>query len=821
MRTSRTGRRALAWCFCCALIANLNGCDLWGSDAADGASNAATHTVGGTVVGLASGVTLTLLDNNADPRNIAANGTFNFTAALAGNAGYAVTISSQPPGQTCTVAGGVGTIGTANVANVVVTCSDQAFMLGGTIQGLNGSGLVLANGGNALAVPPGAKSFTLPTPVAYSSSYSLGVKTQPAGLACAVSSGSGTMPAHDITSVSVTCTDQPFTLGGTITGLGADAGLTLDNGTDTLDVAANTTRFTMPKRVPFDSPYTLTVRAVPPGLVCTVSQGTGTMPASNVTNVAVACADQAYTVGGSLTGLTASGLVLKNGGDTLTVPANAASFTMPTPVPYTGSYAVMVQTQPTNLNCTVNAGSGTMGTDPVTDIAVVCAPSTYTVGGSLSGITSSGLTLANGADSLAVMANAASFTMPLGVANGAQYNVTVQANPLAETCSVTNGSGIIAEADITNIAVSCSPDSDSILYSFSGAPGDGAEPWYGSLLLANDGNFYGTTYLGGIYNGGTVFKITPAGVETVLWSFGNGNDGSAPYGSLIQASDGNFYGTTNLGGLYQHGTVFKITPAGVETVLWSFGNANDGDNPFGSLIQGSDGNFYGMTYQGGRNGGGTVFKITPAGVETTLWSFGSGSDGSLPYGTLVLGSDGNFYGMNYQGGAHGEGTIFMITPAGSETVLWSFGGSGDGAHPGGTLILGSDGNFYGMTIEGGANGAGTVFKFTRDGDETVLHSFGSQGDGIDPTGALIQGTDGNFYGMTCDGGLAGWGTIFEITPSGTETVLYSFGAGPNGTGIDGQSPFGDLTLGLDGTFYGMTSRGGAHELGAVITLKIQ
>ena len=186
--------------------------------------------------------------------------------------------------------------------------------------------------------------------------------------------------------------------------------------------------------------------------------------------------------------------------------------------------------------------------------------------------------------------------------------------------------------------------------------------------------------------------MTPSGVETVLWSFGNGNDGNAPYGSLIQASDGNFYGTTNLGGVYGHGTVFKITPSGVETVLWSFGNGNDGANPYGSLIQASDGNFYGMTYiEGIRQGyvggiyqGGTVFKITPAGVETLLWSFGNGSDGSMLYGTLLLGNDGNFYGMSYQGGAHGEGTIFKITPAGAETVLWSFGGSGDGAHPGGT-----------------------------------------------------------------------------------------------------------------------------------------
>lgn len=367
---------------------------------------------------------------------------------------------------------------------------------------------------------------------------------------------------------------------------------------------------------------------------------------------------------------------------------------------------------------------------------------------------------------------------------------------------------------------------ESVLYSFSGAPGDGANPWFGSLLLASDGNFYGLTAFGGINSDGTVFKITPAGVETVLWSFGNGNDGSNPYGNLMQGSDGNFYGMTNVGGLYNWGTVFKITPAGVETVLWSFANGNDGANPYGSLIQGSDGNFYGMTYAGGTYQGyvggvyyaGTVFKITPAGVETVLWSFGNGGDGSIPYGNLVLGGDGNFYGMTYAGGGDGMGTIFKITPAGAETLLWSFGAGGDGADPVGSLTLGSDGNFYGLTPVGGANGAGTVFKITPGGAETVFYSFDyAAGDGYYPAGGLIQETDGNFYGTTGYGGSTNGGTIFDITPSGTETVLYSFGSAS--AGFDGLMPHGDLTLGSDGAFYGMTTYGGANDLGTVFTYK--
>jgi uncharacterized repeat protein (TIGR03803 family) len=308
-----------------------------------------------------------------------------------------------------------------------------------------------------------------------------------------------------------------------------------------------------------------------------------------------------------------------------------------------------------------------------------------------------------------------------------------------------------------------------------------------------------------------VFKITPAGTETVLHSFAGGADGEYPYGSLVQGTDGNFYGMTSSGGTHGDGTVFKITPAGAKTVLYSFAGGADGDEPYGSLVQGTDGNFYGMTEDGGTQGDGTVFKITAAGVETALWTFGSGTDGSEPYGALVQGTDGNFYGMTKEGGTNGEGTVFKITAAGAETVLWSFGSGIDGRQPLGSLLQGTDGNFYGTTSEGGTNNAGTVFKITPAGVETVLWSFGSGTDGDEPFGSLVQGTDGNFYGMTYEGGVNSYGTIFQVTPSGTETMLWSFGAGS-----DGNEPYGDLTFGPDGTLYGLTYEGGANGAGAVI-----
>ena len=779
-----------------------------------------TFTIGGTVAGLAAAESVVLDDNGGDALTVSASGNFTFPTPIAFNGSYAVTVGTPPAGQTCSVAGGVGTVTSANIANVVVTCSNQAFTLGGTIQGLNGAGLVLANGTDTVTVPSGATSFTLPTAVAYTSSYAVTVQTQPPGLACAVTAGTGTMPAQAVTAVSVSCTDQPFTVGGTVSGLGANSGLVLANGSNTYAVPASATSFVLPTPVNFSSPYAVTVQSAPAGLTCTLINGSGTMPASNVTNLAVTCAYQSYTIGGTVSGLTASGLVLANGSDTLTVAANATSFTMPTSVAYTSAYALVVQSAPAYTNCTIVNGSGTMGTAPVTNIAVTCAPVTYTVGGSISGLgSSSGLTLANGSDTLSVLANATAFTMPTGVANGSTYNVTVAAHPVLKTCSVSNGSGTIAGANVSNVGVGCSAGVWSLFYSFAGPPTDGQGPFYEHLTLGSDGNFYGTTNSGGAHGYGTIFKITPSANETLLYSFSGGTtDGSHPQGSLVIGSDGNFYGTTPTGGAHNYGTVFKITPTGAETVLHSFsGGPADGQGPQGSLTLGSDGNFYGTTDFGGSHGYGTVFKITPNGNESVLYSFGGGTaDGANPFGNLVQGSDGNFYGMTQAGGPYGinfhDGTVFKITPTGTETVLHFFSDGTDGKTPQGSLVQGSDGNFYGMTTYGGSNNDGIVFKIDPSGNETILHTFAGTSDGATPTSSLIQGSDGNFYGTADSGGAHNWGTLFQITPTGSLTVLWSFT-----DGSDGGGPLGDVIFGPDGTIYGTTGNGGIGNKGVVFS----
>jgi uncharacterized repeat protein (TIGR03803 family) len=527
---------------------------------------------------------------------------------------------------------------------------------------------------------------------------------------------------------------------------------------------------------------------------------------------------QSYSVSGSVAGL-ASGesvVLLDNGGDALKVSTDGG-YTFATALDTGATYSVTVGTQPVGQTCTVAQGSGTVRTQSITGIAVTCTVNTYTIGGEITGLGgASGLVLVNGSDTYPVPAGATSYTMPIKVAYGSAYDVTVQTHPPALNCTLTGGVGATVTSNVTNISISCSPGTVSILYSFYGGM-DGGAP-YGSLIQASNANLYGMTAGGGAYAGGTVFEFTPGGTESILYSFAGLTDGQGPDGSLVQGNDGSFYGMTETGGAGDGGTAFKITPAGAETVLHSFGSTiTDGRNPYGNLIQASDGNFYGLTNGGGASGDGTVFELTAAGTETVLHSFAGGSnDGLGPYGSLIQATDGNLYGLTAAGGANNDGTVFKITLEGTEAALYSFaGGTGDGAHPYGSLIQASDGNFYGMTSSGGAYGLGTVFKMTPAGIETILHSFAGTAadDGATPEGSLIQANDGNFYGMTEKGGAYISGAIFEITPTGTEAVLYSF---PGAYGGE-ATPYGDLVQTSDGNLYGLGNFG-TYTYGEVFVL---
>ena len=346
------------------------------------------------------------------------------------------------------------------------------------------------------------------------------------------------------------------------------------------------------------------------------------------------------------------------------------------------------------------------------------------------------------------------------------------------------------------------------LFSFDGT--QGAQP-AATLLQATDGKLYGTTIWGGWTgaNIGTVFNSGQSGTLTTLYSFCaqvDCPDGSQPSATLVQAPDGEFYGTTASGGATGQGTVFKITAAGTLTTLYSFCSRHgyaclDGANPSG-LIQAENGDLYGTTAVGGAHGVGTISKITPDGALTSLYNFCSKpacADGRNPYTGLTQAVDGNFYGTT-NGDANSDGTIFRFTPGGTLTTLHTFNGK-DGAAPN-ALLQATDGSLFGTTKGGGNTDNGTVFTISPNGALATLHSFCAEDqascrDGRNPTG-LMQATDGNFYGTAFAGGAEGYGTIFKITAAGTLTTLHSF-CSQSGC-PDGENPAAGLVQGTDGDF---------------------
>ena len=410
----------------------------------------------------------------------------------------------------------------------------------------------------------------------------------------------------------------------------------------------------------------------------------------------------------------------------------------------------------------------------------------------------------------------------------------------------------------------CAAQQETVLHSF-GNGNDGAFPEAG-LIFDSAGNLYGTTYGGGIHcpdvgGCGTVFELSPREgggyTETVLHSFGNGTDGQYPQASLILDGVGNLYGTTSGGGIHTScsngygpgcGTVFELSPREgggyTETVLHSFGNGTDGQYPQAGLVMDGAGDLYGTTYGGGiytscsngyGPGCGTVFELSPREgggyTETVLHSFGNGMDGQNPYAGLILDSQGNLYGTTYYGGTdcapYGCGTVFELSPREGggymETVLHSFGNGTDGENPYASLILDSHGNLYGTTYYGGIHDGGTAFELSpREGGgwtETVLHSFGNGTDGSEPYAGLILDSHGNLYGTTYYGGIhLYWGTAFELSPREgggyTETVLRSF----DYNGTDGARPEGGLIMDTAGNLYGTTYSGGIHGYGTVFEI---
>jgi len=375
-----------------------------------------------------------------------------------------------------------------------------------------------------------------------------------------------------------------------------------------------------------------------------------------------------------------------------------------------------------------------------------------------------------------------------------------------------------------------------VLYTFTGNT-DGAAP-FGVLIFDGAGNLYGTTAAGGASGYGTVFKLDTAGNETVLHSFGY-SDGAHPIAGLIRDTEGNLYGVTAGGGRsscqngwwgFGHvnffdgcGMVFRLDTTGNEAALYTFTGAADGMNPVGSLVQDAAGTLYGTASLGGDFtvcsyvgwGCGVVFKLDTTGTYTVLHTFEQ-SDGGEPQGRLILGEYGTLYGTNayYGYGVGGCGVAFKLDTTGTETVLHTFGQNGDVCNPYAGLVAGGSGTLYGSGCSGGAHGRGAVFKIDSTGTESLLHSFMGK-DGACPTGDLVQDLSGNLYGTTYGGGGAHKkvGTVFKVNKAGKITVLYRF-LGK----ADGGNPYAGLFMDGQGNLYGTAAGGGAHGAGVVFKI---
>ena len=649
---ARAGRAALALAGAMAVGLGLAGC--W-----DDSNGPATYSVGGSVAGLSSAGLV--LANGSDTANVAAGATgFTFAAALATGGSYAVTVQTQPANATCTVSGGSGTVGTAAVTSVAVTCTTLGFTVGGSVSGLTAAGLVLANGTDSVAVAPGATGFTLPAVVAQGAGYAVTVQAQPAGEQCSLTNPSGTIAGANVTNVAVACAAASHTLGGTISGL-PSAGLVLANGSDTVHPAAGALAFTFATPIAEGGAYAVSVQTQPGGATCSVGSGTGTMGTSNVASVQVTCAANAYHLGGTIAGLTAAGLILANGTDTVSPAANATSFTFPLRVSFGGSYSVAVAQQPTGLTCSV-AGTfpATMGAGDVTNVAVTCA--TAVAYAPLAG--HEVCTPPIGQDGTGSAASIPGATAIAFDAAGNIYTTSsfsihkITPGGAATTLAGSDGGGQPGQVDGTGAAAGFSANVNA---------------------LATDSA--GNVYVGDQY---MIRKVTQAGIVTTLAGqvgsgFGNGTGAAAAFGFIYGLA------VDNAGNVYVadgSSAIRKVTPAGVVTTL-------AGSNPAVGITTGFvDGTGFAARFAVPRgmaiDGAGNMFvadtfnnairKVTPAGVVTTLAGGGPAAAGYLdatgaaarfngPDG-VSIDAAGNLYVVDGNGIA-----VRKVTPGGVVTTV--------------------------------------------------------------------------------------------------------------------------------------------------------
>ncbi len=672
----------------------------------------------------------------------------------------------------------------------------QSYTIGGTVSGLTASGLVLQNnGGDNLTVTANATTFTFATKVAANGAYAVTVMTQPTGETCTVTAGSGTVASSNVTSVSVACisaTTPTFTVGGTITGY-TGAGLVLqDNGGDNLTVAKGAASFTFPTKVATGAAYAVTVLTQPasPPQTCTVTSGSGTMGSANVTTVHIACANQAFTIGGTISGLSGTtGVVLQdNGGDNLTVKANG-TFTFKTPVSAGATYAVTVLTQPTNptQTCTVTLGSGTVVASNVTNVAIQCVTS-YLIGGTITGLTGTGLVLQdNGADNLTVAAKATTFTFKTGLKTGAAYAVTVLTQPKNPTqyCTVTGGTGNVASANISSVAVSCiNVGRFAFVTNFTGTSGSGnvsaftIDPKTGALTPVA-----GSPFTAG--NGPYAVAVDATGLFAYV---ANQTDVDVTIFSVDQTSGAlTATGTASTSGTV--GTSIAVTPSNKYLYVGGYGNPN--------------GSVFGLA----NSPAGTLAAVPNAPVAAGNTPLGMAID---PTGQLVFASA-SFESHMYAYSINSDGSLTFAT----QTNVGS-GPEGVAVSPLGT----TSGGFLYTADNGESHIRG--FSYDSMGNLTELSTspynpFGAQPEGIaiDPQGKYLYSTnfaDGTVASFSIDPSTGALTLLSGSSPPMTGNLSHVANPGPIDVKVDPSGQYVYVANYLDGSVSMFSSNAGVLTL---------
>ncbi|HEX8823263.1 MAG TPA: hypothetical protein VF794_25260 [Archangium sp.] len=737
-------------------VANGTG-TMGGADMADVAVTCTTRAfkVGGTVTGLTAGRTLRLQNNGGDTLTVNANGAFQFATAVKSGLTFAVTVSSQPtsPSQTCTVSGGTGTMGGADVSSVTVNCATNSFTLGGNVTGLKGT-LVLTSGTQEVTVTSNG-TFAFPQTLLSGTAYEVLVKTEPDIQDCTITRGKSTVGNGNVTGVLVTCVTHAYSVKVDVTGLVGTLVLQNNGGND-LTVTANGIS-TFSAKVNQEASYFVTIGQQPTIQTCTVAQKAALPMGGADVTVAVSCVTNTFTLGGTVSGLAdGESVELANGTDTVTPTANG-EFTFPNKVNQGSGYEVVVKTRPPGKVCSVGNGKAVMGPANVTNVTVTCSANTFSVSGTLDGLGAGGtLKVVNNGGDERTLVEDGPFTFPVEVAEGGTYAVTVSAQPAGQRCTVKNGSGTNLMADVTNVEITCVP-----LYTLGGTV-TGLESGK-SLVLTN--------------NGGDDLTVNGVAGGSASFTFATGLAGGETYAVAVKTpaeemictvDEATASGTIATAKVTNVAVTCKPKPALLVSVL----RAGDGSAALSSAAAA----IFIETYDLRKN----VLVGTKAITGLTV----AGSSGSEGY--VSRSTDGRYVVFAGYSAAAGTAAVAATTASATPRVVGRLDGSGNFVVAATLNTAFSASNVRSATTVDGSgywvagNGGGTP---TTGGIHYVVHN--STGESTQ-----ILTTPNNSRVAVVSGGQ-----LYLSTGSGTSKPIFAVGTGlptatgQTATGLNGVSTF--------------------------------